>query len=71
MPILLVGRLAGCDKFNLVQRQMSVLTDAVQLERFCKLVQGEKQGKEQMKAIQKAFQVLTRYETFEEAYKNE
>ena len=50
---------------------MSVRAVAVQLERLCKSVQGQKQGKERVNAIQKAFKFLTAYETFEEAYKNE
>ena len=69
--IFLVGRLAGRDKLNRAHHQMSVRAVAVQLERLCKSVQGEKQGKERVRAIQKAFKFLTGYETFEEAYKNE
>ena len=53
--IFLVGRLAGRDKLNLAHHQMSVRAVAVQLERLCKSVQGEKQGKERVRAIQKAF----------------
>ena len=68
--IFLVGRLASRDKLNLAYHKMSVHAVAVQLERFCKSVQEEKQGKERVKAIQKAFKFLTGYETFEEAYKN-
>ena len=69
--IFLVGRLAGHDKLNLAHHQMSVHAVAIQLERLCKSFQGEKQGKERVNAIQKAFKFLTGYETFEEAYKNE
>ena len=69
--IFLVGRLSGRDKLNLAHHQMPVRAIAIQLKRYCKLVQEEKQGKERVNAIQKAFKFLTGYETFEEAYKNE
>ena len=69
--IFLVGRLAGRDKLNLAHHQMSVRAVAVQLERLCKSVQDEKQGKERINAIHKAFKFLTGYHSFEEAYKNE
>jgi hypothetical protein len=69
--IFLARHLAGRDKLNLAHHQMSVRVVTVQLERLCKSVQGEKEGKEQVKAIQKAFKFLTRHETFEAVYKNE
>ena len=69
--IFLVGRLSGRENFNLAHHQMSVRAVAVQLERFCKWVEGKKQGKQRVIAIQKAFKFLTGYENFEEAYKNE
>jgi len=68
--IFLVGRLSGRGKLNLAHHQMSVRGVAVQLERLCESVQGEKQGRERVEAIQKAFKFLTGYETFEEAYNN-
>jgi hypothetical protein len=69
--IFLVGHLAGRDKLNLVHHQMSVRAIAVQLERLCNSVQGDKQGKERVEAIKKAFKFLTGYGGLEEAYKNE
>jgi hypothetical protein len=69
--IFLVGRLAGRDKLNRAHHQMPVRAVAIQLDRLCKSVQNEKQGKERTDAIQKAFMFLTGYQSFEDAYNNE
>jgi len=44
---------------------------AVQLEKLCKSIRGEKHGEERISAIKKAFAFLTGYESFADAYNNE
>jgi hypothetical protein len=68
--VYLVGKLAGRDKLNRVHHQMSVRSVAVQLEKLCKSVRGDKHGDGRIAAIEKGFAILTGYKSFADAYNN-